>query len=69
MRRVAPKSPGVAIDDLIAVEGISLLLNGAGLRTRFMLEEYVVGLYVRARTARLGAKPVQSDLKRALLGG
>ena len=53
--------------------GAPLVLNGAGLRTRFLLEVYVIGLYVRARTtnadAVLGAKPVQSDLKQALLGG
>ena len=41
---------GVALDDRIAVAGVPLVLNGAGLRTRFMLEVYVIGLYVRART-------------------
>ena len=41
---------GVALDDDIAVAGVPLVLNGAGLRTRFMLEVYVIGLYVRART-------------------
>ena len=43
---------GVALDDRIAVAGVPLVLNGAGLRTRFMLEIYVIGLYVRARTSR-----------------
>jgi len=33
-------------------ERVPLVLNGAGLRTRFMLEVYVVGLYVRTRTTR-----------------
>jgi len=41
---------GVALDDDVAVAGVPLVLNGAGLRTRFMLEVYVIGLYVRART-------------------
>jgi hypothetical protein len=64
---------GVALDDRVTVTGAPLVLNGAGLRTRFLLEVYVIGLYVRARTtnadAVLAAKPVQSDLKQALLGG
>lgn len=42
---------GVALDDRIDVAGAPLVLNGAGLRTRFLLEVYVIGLYVRTRTS------------------
>ena len=53
--------------------GVPLLLNGAGLRTRFMLEVYVIGLYVRARTTSADAvldarepRRVRLVLKRAV---
>jgi hypothetical protein len=51
----AAEVAGVALDDRITVAGVPLVLNGAGLRTRFMLEVYVVGLYVRTRTTRADA--------------
>ena len=44
---------GVHFDDKTSLAGSELALNGAGLRTRFMLKVYVIGLYgpKRADTA------------------
>ena len=64
---------GVALDDRVTVTGAPLVLNGAGLRTRFLLEVYVIGLYVRARTTSADAvldarepRRVRLVLKRAV---
>ena len=45
----------MALDDEIVVAGVPLVLNGAGLRTRLMLEVYVAGLYVTERTTNADA--------------
>lgn len=40
---------GVRFDDRTTVAGTDLALNGAGLRTRFMLKVYAMGLYLPRR--------------------
>ena len=40
---------GVRFDDRSTVAGSDLALNGAGLRTRFMLKVYAMGLYLPRR--------------------
>lgn len=40
---------GVRFDDRTTVAGTDLTLNGAGLRTRFMLKVYAMGLYLPRR--------------------
>ena len=37
---------GVTLPDTAAVEGKTLVLNGAGLRTRYFFKVYVIGLYL-----------------------
>lgn len=41
---------GTHIDDKASVAGNELVLNGAGLRTRFMLKIYTIGLYLPRRS-------------------
>jgi len=41
---------GVRIDPEARVGGIKLVLNGAGLRQKFMVDVYILGLYVPERT-------------------
>ncbi len=41
---------GVALDDAIEVAGVPLVLNGAGLRSKFLVSGYVIGLYLPSRT-------------------
>ncbi|MEN9783210.1 MAG: hypothetical protein RJA24_553 [Pseudomonadota bacterium] len=41
---------GVRIDPEARVGGIKLVLNGAGLRQKFMVDVYILGLYIPERT-------------------
>lgn len=57
---------GVHFDDKASLAGSELALNGAGLRTRFMLKVYAMGLYLPKRTdspdavaANLGPRRIQ----------
>lgn len=45
----AAEVAGTHIDDKAIVAGSDLTLNGAGLRTRFMLKIYTIGLYLPKR--------------------
>ena len=45
----AAEVAGTHIDDKASVAGSDLTLNGAGLRTRFMLKIYTIGLYLPKR--------------------
>ncbi len=45
----AAEVAGTHIDDKASVAGNELILNGAGLRTRFMLKVYTIGLYLPKR--------------------
>ncbi len=46
----AAEVAGVRIDPGARVGGVDLALNGAGLRQRFMVDVYVIGLYFAERT-------------------
>jgi len=46
---LAAEVGGVKLDDKVAVGGQDLVLNGAGIRTRFMLKVYVASLYLPAK--------------------
>lgn len=45
----AAEVAGTHIDDKASVAGTDLALNGSGLRTRFMLKVYTIGLYLPKR--------------------
>jgi hypothetical protein len=45
----AAEVSGVRIDDKVQVESRELLLNGAGMRKRFVFNVYVIGLYLPER--------------------
>ncbi|MBN8283730.1 chalcone isomerase family protein [Zoogloea sp.] len=47
---LATELAGTHIDDRASVAGNELVLNGAGLRTRFMLKVYTIGLYLPKRS-------------------
>jgi len=63
---------GVKLDDKVSVGGQDLVLNGAGIRTRFMLKVYVASLYVPAKAGDLagvlakGPRRIQMNLLRNL---
>jgi hypothetical protein len=46
----AAEVSGVRLDDKTQVEGRDLVLNGAGLRKRFVFKVYVIGLYLAQKT-------------------
>ena len=48
---VAAELAGVKLDDSATINGTQLVLNGAGLRTKFGAKVYVAALYVTARTS------------------
>lgn len=49
----AAELAGVKLDDRIALGGQELVLNGAGIRTRFMFKVYVCALYLPAKAGDL----------------
>jgi hypothetical protein len=51
---------GVTLPDTVEVGGTSLVLNGMGLRSRFIVKVYVGGLYVEQKTADANAI-IQAD--------
>jgi hypothetical protein len=70
---LAAEVAGVKVDDRVTVESSDLVLNGAGLRTKFFVNVYVAGLYlVQKKTstadvlAQPGAKRVSMRLMRDL---
>jgi long-chain acyl-CoA synthetase len=46
----AAEVAGVKVDPKVRVGGVDLVLNGAGLRRRFMTDVYIIGLYFSKRT-------------------
>jgi hypothetical protein len=42
---------GVTLPDTVQVGGATLMLNGLGLRTKFSVKVYVIGLYVEQRSS------------------
>ena len=55
---------GVHFDDKASLSGSEISLNGAGLRTRFMLKVYAIGLYLPKRAGSLDAIAATSGPKR-----
>jgi hypothetical protein len=56
---------GVKIDDKTRVGSAELALNGAGLRKRFFLDVYTLGLYLPKKTANAADAIAQDGPKRA----
>ncbi|MGH6647233.1 chalcone isomerase family protein [Aquabacterium sp.] len=54
---------GVTFDDRCEVAGKSLVLNGAGLRTKLIIKVYAVGLYLPGREQNPGAVLAQQGPK------
>ena len=70
---LAAEVAGVRVDDRARVEATDLVLNGAGLRTKYFLNVYVAGLYLTEKKASgadvlalTGAKRVSMRLMRDL---
>lgn len=69
---LAAEVGGVKLDDKVAVGGQDLVLNGAGIRTRFMLKIYVASLYLPAKAGdpagvvAKGPRRIQMNLLRNL---
>jgi hypothetical protein len=57
---IAYTAGGVNLPDKMQVAGTTLLLNGAGVRTKFVLTLYAGGLYLKAKTAD-GNKIIQAN--------
>ncbi|MCK5917516.1 MAG: chalcone isomerase family protein [Cocleimonas sp.] len=57
---IAYTAGGVTLPDKMEVSGKTLLLNGAGVRTKFVLTLYAGGLYLKAKNANAN-KIVQSN--------
>lgn len=47
----ATEIAGVRVDPVVRVDGTNLILNGAGLRRKFMVDVYILGLYIPERTS------------------
>jgi len=70
---IAAEVAGVKVDDRAKVESSDLVLNGAGLRTKYFLNVYVAGLYLTEKKATPvdilalpGAKRISMRLMRGL---
>jgi hypothetical protein len=70
---LAAEVAGVKVDDRAKVEASELVLNGAGLRTKFFLKIYVSGLYLTEKTTNAaqvlalpGAKRITMRLMRGV---
>ena len=55
LRLHAGNLAGVSLPDTVQVGGTTLVLNGLGLRTKFMVKVYVAGLYVTQKSSDAGA--------------
>ena len=58
---------GVALPDTSSAAGKALVLNGAGLRTRFFFKVYVIGLYLERPATDAGAVLQADSVRRAEL--
>jgi Chalcone isomerase-like len=63
----AAEVAGVKLDDKTQVESRELLLNGAGLRKRFIFNVYVIGLYLPEKKAEPAAILALGGPKRAAI--
>lgn len=58
---------GVSLPDTVQVAGTTLLLNGAGLRTKYMVKVYVAGLYLTHKSSDPNAIVKANDPKRMVM--
>jgi long-chain acyl-CoA synthetase len=63
----AAELDGVQLEDEVRVDGHRLLLNGAGVRTRYFFKVYVAGLYLAQRTASADAALAAAGAKRIVM--
>jgi len=74
VRAFAADVGGVKLDDKVNVGGEDLVLNGAGIRSRFMIKVYVGSLYLPTKATDLagvlakGPRRIQMSLLRTLSG-
>jgi hypothetical protein len=61
---LAAEVAGVKVDDRAKVEASDLVLNGAGLRTKFFLKIYVSGLYLTEKRTKAGEVLALAGAKR-----
>jgi hypothetical protein len=64
---LAAELEGVSLEDRIRVDGQELRLNGIALRTRFIFQVYVAGLYLPAKAATAQAAIESRGAKRIIL--
>lgn len=67
MHTEAAEVAGVKLDDKIHVGDTDLVLNGAGVRTRFMFKAYAAGLYLPQASHEAGAVLNESGPRRMVL--
>lgn len=58
---------GVTLPDTASVKGRTLILNGMGLRTKFIVRIYVAGLYLESKSSDPNAIIESDELKRIVL--
>ena len=63
----AAELAGVSMPDTVQVGRTSLVLNGMGLRTKYMVKVYVAGLYLTQKSADPGAILKADEPKRIVL--
>ena len=56
---------GVTLPETVTVEGKRLVLNGAGVRTRFLVKVYVIGLYLERPASDAAAVLALDSMRRA----
>ena len=61
---LAAEVAGVKVDDRAKVEASELVLNGAGLRTKYLLKVYVSGLYLTEKRTNAGEVLAMPGAKR-----
>ena len=61
---LAAEVAGVKVDDRVKVEANDLVLNGAGLRTKYFLKIYVSGLYLTEKRTNAGEVLALAGTKR-----
>ena len=58
---------GVTLPDTVQVEGTSLVLNGLGVRKKFVVKVYVAGLYLKQKSSDAGAILKAEEPKRLVM--
>ena len=66
---LAAEVAGVRVDDRARVEASELVLNGAGLRTKYFVNVYVAGLYLAQKKTSTADVLALPGAKLSMLGG